>query len=164
MEEYTAAIEGKMQRFFGWLSEKDRRRYAAIEAAKLGHGGIWYVANLGVRPENHPARPPRTGGAHGCSGGTHPQKRGGRPPRTVAQPTLEVNLRHLWEGSTAGDPMRAGVLWTNLSLSCHAVCWRWGPPPVGGRSDGCCANAREAAHGTEERTIRLKARRFPCMS
>ena len=28
------------------LSEKDRRRYAAIEAEKLGHGGIRYVAEL----------------------------------------------------------------------------------------------------------------------
>lgn len=33
-----------MQRFFGGLSEKDRRRYAAIEAAKLGQGGIEYRA------------------------------------------------------------------------------------------------------------------------
>jgi hypothetical protein len=40
MEGYSPEIEGKMQRFFGWLSEKDRRRYAAVEAAKLGHGGI----------------------------------------------------------------------------------------------------------------------------
>jgi hypothetical protein len=46
MEEYTAEIEGKMQRFFGWLSEKDRRRYAAIEATKLGHGGIEYIARV----------------------------------------------------------------------------------------------------------------------
>jgi len=40
MEAYSADVERKMRRFFGWLSEKDRRRYAAIEAAKLGHGGI----------------------------------------------------------------------------------------------------------------------------
>lgn len=46
MNEYTAELEGKMQRFFGWLSEKDRRRYAAIEAAKLGHGGIEYIARI----------------------------------------------------------------------------------------------------------------------
>ena len=46
MEAYTAELEGKMQRFFGWLSEKDRRRYAAIEAAKLGHGGIEYIARI----------------------------------------------------------------------------------------------------------------------
>jgi len=35
-----------MKRFFDWLSEKDRRRYAAIEAAKLGHGGVEYVAGV----------------------------------------------------------------------------------------------------------------------
>lgn len=33
-------IERKMQRLFATLSEKDKRRYAGIEAVKLGHGGI----------------------------------------------------------------------------------------------------------------------------
>ena len=46
MQGYSAEIEGKMQRFFGWLSEKDRRRYAAVEAAKLGHGGVEYIARV----------------------------------------------------------------------------------------------------------------------
>ena len=46
MDGYTAEVEQKMQRFFGWLSEKDRRRYAAVEAAKLGHGGIEYIARV----------------------------------------------------------------------------------------------------------------------
>ena len=46
MEAYSVAIEAKMKRLFGWLSEKDRRRYAAVEAAKLGHGGVDYVARL----------------------------------------------------------------------------------------------------------------------
>ena len=46
MTGYSAEVERKMQRFFGWLSEKDRRRYAAIEAAKLGHGGVEYIAQV----------------------------------------------------------------------------------------------------------------------
>ena len=46
MDAYSTAVEAKMKRLFGWLSEKDRRRYAAVEAAKLGHGGIDYVARL----------------------------------------------------------------------------------------------------------------------
>lgn len=46
MEAYTADVERKMRRLYGWLSEKDRRRYAAVEAAKLGHGGIEYVARV----------------------------------------------------------------------------------------------------------------------
>lgn len=43
---YGEDIEHKMQRLFAMLSEKERRRYAGIEAAKLGHGGIAYVAGL----------------------------------------------------------------------------------------------------------------------
>ena len=35
-----------MQRFFRTLSEKDQRRYAALEAQRLGHGGISYVAEI----------------------------------------------------------------------------------------------------------------------
>lgn len=35
-----------MKCFFESLSEKDRRRYAAVEAEKLGHGGVEYVAGL----------------------------------------------------------------------------------------------------------------------
>jgi len=35
-----------MLRLFATLSEKDRRRYAGIEAAKLGHGGIDYISEL----------------------------------------------------------------------------------------------------------------------
>jgi hypothetical protein len=46
MQAYSADVEQKMQRFFGWLSEKDRRRYAAVEAAKLGHGGVEYIAQV----------------------------------------------------------------------------------------------------------------------
>ncbi len=43
---YAREIELKMQRLFATLSEKDRRRYAGIEAAKLGHGGIEYISGL----------------------------------------------------------------------------------------------------------------------
>jgi hypothetical protein len=43
---YSPEIEHSMRMFYDSLSEKDRRRYAAIEAAKLGHGGIEYVATL----------------------------------------------------------------------------------------------------------------------
>jgi hypothetical protein len=46
MGAYPADVEAKMRRLYGWLSEKDRRRYAAVEAAKLGHGGVEYIARL----------------------------------------------------------------------------------------------------------------------
>ena len=43
---YTLDIEVKMQRLFARLSEKDRRRYAAVESAKLAHGGLDYICQL----------------------------------------------------------------------------------------------------------------------
>jgi hypothetical protein len=43
---YSPEIEHSMRMFHDSLSEKDRRRYAAIEARKLGHGGTEYVATL----------------------------------------------------------------------------------------------------------------------
>lgn len=43
---YTAAIEHEMKRFYDSLSEKDRRRYAAVEAAKLGYGGVEYICTI----------------------------------------------------------------------------------------------------------------------
>jgi hypothetical protein len=49
---YSPELERAMRIFHDSLSEKDRRRYAAIEAAKLGHGGIEYVAIvLGCDPK-----------------------------------------------------------------------------------------------------------------
>jgi hypothetical protein len=45
-------VEGQMKSFYESLSERDRRRYAGIEASKLGHGGIGYVARvLGCDPK-----------------------------------------------------------------------------------------------------------------
>ena len=46
MPPYSAAVERDMVTFFGSLREKDRRRYAAVEAAKLGPGGLAYLSRL----------------------------------------------------------------------------------------------------------------------
>jgi len=43
---YSPEIEQSMRMFHDSLSEKDRRRYAAIEAAKLGPGGTEYISTL----------------------------------------------------------------------------------------------------------------------
>ena len=52
MDAYTPDIERMMKRLFDSLRENDRRRYAAIEAAKLGHGGVEYMAGiLGCDPK-----------------------------------------------------------------------------------------------------------------
>lgn len=46
MRSYTEKVEQHMSRLYHSLSEKDRRRYAAVEAEKLGHGGVLYIAEL----------------------------------------------------------------------------------------------------------------------
>ena len=46
MDGYSVAVERQMVRFHQSLNERDRRRYAAVEATKLGHGGIEYVARV----------------------------------------------------------------------------------------------------------------------
>lgn len=46
MQAYSDRVEAHMQALYRSLSEKDRRRYAAVEAEKLGHGGIEYVSEL----------------------------------------------------------------------------------------------------------------------
>jgi hypothetical protein len=46
MAGYSAVVERHMVRLYDSLSEKDRRRYAAVEAEKLGHGGVRYIADL----------------------------------------------------------------------------------------------------------------------
>lgn len=46
MKPYPPEIEASMKALYESLSEKDRRRYAAVEAGKLGHGGQRYIADL----------------------------------------------------------------------------------------------------------------------
>lgn len=46
MDTYAPVVERHMVELYKSLSEKDCRRYAAVEAEKLGHGGIEYVARL----------------------------------------------------------------------------------------------------------------------
>ena len=46
MKEYDESIERLMYTYYFNLSEKDKRHYAAVEAAKLGHGGINYISEL----------------------------------------------------------------------------------------------------------------------
>ena len=41
-----AATEQNVRDFYSTLTEKDQRRFAAVEAQQFGHGGIKYVAQV----------------------------------------------------------------------------------------------------------------------
>jgi hypothetical protein len=43
---YAAQAQEQIQAFYKTLSEKDQRRFAALEARRVGHGGIEYVAQV----------------------------------------------------------------------------------------------------------------------
>ncbi len=117
MIKHSENIETEMKKLYSTLSEKDRRRYASLEAIKLGHGGQIYISKLlgcsiktiqrGIvelkaLPDNgeHEKRVRRLGG--------------GRKPYHKKTSVEEVFLKVVKE-QMAGDPMREGVFWTNLS-------------------------------------------------
>ena len=46
VNKYPPRVESTMRCLFRSLPERERRRYAAVEAAKLGRGGVAYLANV----------------------------------------------------------------------------------------------------------------------
>jgi hypothetical protein len=118
MTSYPEATEQLMQRFFNTLSEKDKRRYAAIEAQKLGHGGIRYIASvLGCsRTTIHEGLAeletlPQAGGYQ------RRQRRegGGRKPYEATLAGIDEAFLDVLKDNIAGDPMDEQIRWTNLS-------------------------------------------------
>src|SRR5438270_3091972 len=147
MEGYAADIEQKMKRFFGWLSEKDRRRYAAVEVAKLGHGGVEYSARV-------LACDPQTIRQGLRDLEEEEDAAAGRIRKKGADARREPSHSRSWKRTSANCYRRAPPAIrcapaccgpTCRCARCRGGCWRWARPPVGGRSDGCGANAREAA-------------------
>jgi hypothetical protein len=45
-QQYEPPVEERMRAFWQTLSERDRRRFAALEAARLGYGGTEYIAGV----------------------------------------------------------------------------------------------------------------------
>ena len=115
---YSPVLEEEMRRFSKTLSERAKRRYAGIEALKLGHGGIGYMAEvLGCSPKTV---------SQGIKEVEHlpeesqydPRVRkpgGGRKRSTEIHPELEEQFLDVVKDYTAGDPMHEEVVWTNLT-------------------------------------------------
>lgn len=118
MFSYDASIEQEMKKFYGTLSEKDKRRYAAVEALKLGHGGMVYIAKVlgcsrrtladGIKelkelPEDSEYTPRSR-----ASGG-------GRKPSEEVMEHLDAAFLEVLRDYTAGDPMNGEVVWTDLT-------------------------------------------------
>jgi hypothetical protein len=116
MPPYSPAIEEQRAAFYQSLSEKDRRRYAAIEACKLGRGGLSYMARV-LRCDRHPS-------AHGVqelAEAAELQRSGirrtggGRKRSQEIIPGVDPAFLQVLEHHTAGAPMNAAVKWPTLT-------------------------------------------------
>jgi hypothetical protein len=118
MVPYPQDIAHGMRRFYESLSEKDRRRYAGIEALKYGHGGrndIVQVLGCSCRTVSK--------GAKEVSGLSRVEteqciRRPGGGRKSYQETWVDIDekfLQVLWE-HTAGDPMDETVRWTDLSV------------------------------------------------
>ena len=116
MTPYESAIEQQMQRYYQSLSEKDRRRYAAIEAVKLGHGGISYIARLfGCHAKTIRRGLAELQDQSALSTERIRQPGGGRKRALATIPGLSEAFLRVIEHHTAGSPMNESLKWTHLS-------------------------------------------------
>lgn len=122
---YDQSHEEFMRIYSRSLPEDHRRRYGALEALKIGFGGIAYVARvlgmsrrtiytgigeleaMGTGDPRHPQRP---------SGNEKRIRRagGGRPKAVERQAGLEEALEEVLEAHSAGSPTDETVRWTDL--------------------------------------------------
>ena len=138
MEAYSADIEGKMQRFFGWLSEKDRRRYAAVEAAKLGHGGVEYIARvLACDPKTIRQGLRELEEAEDAAAGRIRKKgEGARSKSWRSRPWTRTSVNGCRSAPLAIRCVQACCGATCRCASCRDGCERWAHPRAAARSDG----------------------------
>jgi hypothetical protein len=122
---YDPTHEEAMRVYCRSLPEDHRRRYAAVEALKIGYGGVAYVSRVlgmsrstisaGIREleqmskddPDHPQRP---------SGEATRIRRpgGGRPPISKREPSLEPILHEVLDEHSAGSPTDERVRWSDL--------------------------------------------------
>lgn len=115
MQPYPAEIEAQMQRYYQSLSEKDRRRYAAIEAVKLGYGGQSYIRRLfGCHHETLALGMAELKDEAALAGDRIRQVGGGRQSAFETIAGLDEAFLRVLEQHTAGSPMDETIKWTNL--------------------------------------------------
>ena len=116
MQPYNSDIEQQMQRYYQSLSEKDRRRYAAIEALKLGYGGISYmVALLGCHAHTVRRGMEELKDERAMSDKRTRQPGGGRKRVREQIKGLDEAFLRVIEDHTAGSPMDESIKWTHLT-------------------------------------------------
>ena len=118
MQRYDEKIEEEMKTFYESLNEKDKRRYAGVEAIKLGRGGQVYIEAVLGCDRNTIAKGIQEleSGEVAKDKGTRIRREGGGRKRAEdVDASIEVDFLNLLSSYTAGDPMNESLKWTNLS-------------------------------------------------
>lgn len=116
MTKYPKTIEKLLKRLYDFLSERDRRLYAAVIALGLGWGGRQYIAEiLGCDP-----RVISRGIKELKNNFLGPKERiraagGGRKKTIETTENIDKTFLDVLKDYTAGDPMDDKVKWTNLT-------------------------------------------------
>ena len=107
-----------MRKFYSTLSEKDKRRYAATEAIKLGHGGVTVVSEM-LSCARSTIQIGITELLSLPTDGKFDvrirQPGGGRKGYEHTFPFIDDAFLNVVLNHTAGDPMDTNVRWTNLT-------------------------------------------------
>jgi hypothetical protein len=116
MQPYSPEVEQQMHRFYQSLSEKDRRRYAAVEAVKLGWGGITYISQV-FKCDDKPIREgmKELEEKDALNQNRIRQVRGGRKTAIETIEGLDAAFLRVIACHTAGSPMDETLKWTNLT-------------------------------------------------
>jgi hypothetical protein len=131
------------------LSEKDRRRFAALQARQLGYGGVRSLAEVvgcsrrtierGLAELDELPHDPAAGQVRRPGAGRKKKVQPGSP--------LEHNLKSVLERRTAGDPDNATIVFTDLSPTIISRTMAKRGTPV-------CADV--IRHWMEEQDLRLR--------
>ncbi len=113
---YPEEIEQKIQIYYQSLSEKERRRYAAIEAEKLGYGGISYLVKLlGCHPGTIRRGKEELSSPEAMSQSRIRKKGAGRKKRLETIKGLDEAFLRVIDKHIAGSPMDESIRWTHLT-------------------------------------------------
>ena len=106
-----------MKKFYNSLNEKDRRRYAAIESMRIGHGGQIYISQLFAcdRKTIRKGRREIENFPRIVKYDSRIRKRSRRKNESQDKQKLDDAFLSIMENYKAGNPMNRCQLWTNLS-------------------------------------------------
>ena len=120
---WDAAIAKNVRDFYDTLSEKEQRRFAAVQARQLGYGSVKYIAKLlgcsrrtierGLAELDKLPNDPAAGQVR--------RPGAGRKKKLLPDSPVEQNLKSVLETRTAGDPDDATLVFTDRSPALLSV-------------------------------------------